>query len=554
MFYSVFSFAQLKQITEKEAQLQQQFIEAKKEILMARYDQAEKILLNIIKENEAVAAVHFEMGNVYAAKGDDQRALGSYNRAIAIEKSNKWYYIQKIKLLDKIGSHAEAAVVCEQLTQIDQTTSDHYNDWAYHAIKAGNPELAITALEKLEAKQGPNINIAEKKVKIFQTLGQPERIKTTLEKLLTVSPGCIPCLTLQADYFADIDQPEEATKVWQKILILDPSNADAKIAIAAGKKAAGDDIGFLESIKPLFINKNVPYDSKMKELLPYIQKLSDTHDLKLGESLKEALNMLEETNPDNPKTKAALADVAKNTGNFKEAAKLYKECLELDKSVYTVWEQRLYTLDQIRDYSEMLKTSNDLLDIYPGLALANYWNALALIRNYKPDDAINSINLAFSGAKKNPPLQYKLNILSGMAWGQKKELAKSQEAFKVAQTLNPTIDWAYYAEARVLAELSGSYSLALELSEKALKNNINSFEALAAKAFVLMKNNNLEKSKTFYDEALSKGANDYPELLEEYGDLLFKLNDSKAALNYWKMSMEKGTELPSLRRKIDGIK
>ena len=552
--FSAGSFAQLKQITEKESQLQQKFIEANTEFLIGRYDQAEKKLIEIVKENEAIAAVHFELGKVYEAKGDDQRALGSYSRAIVLDKSNKWYYIQKIKLLDKAGSHAEAATVCEQLTQVDQITADHYYDWAYHAIQANNPELAITALDKLEAKQGPNINIAEKKLRIFQTMGQPDRIRSTIDNLLAVSPDCIPCLTMKANYYASSNKPEEANKVWERILALDSANTDAKIALAAGKKAIGDDVGFIESIKPLFVNKNVPFDSKMKELLPYIQKLSDTHDPRLGESLMGALKMLDETNPDNPKTKAAMADVARNTGWIKEAAALYKTCLDLDKNVYAVWEQRLYTLDQIRDYPEMLKTSNDLFDLFPGIAMATYWNALALIRNNKPDDAIKIIESGMAAAKKNPALQYKLTILTGMAWGQKKDLIRSQEAFKTAQTLNPAVDWAYYAEARVLSDLSESYNNALELCEKAIKNSMGSFVPIAVEAYVLMKNNNFEKSKGLYEEAINKGAADFPEILEEYGDLLYKMNDLKSAVKYWQMSLDKGIEIPELRKKLDAVK
>lgn len=553
-FSGIHAFGQLKQITEKESQLQQKFIEAKSEMLMARYDQAEKILLNIIKENETIAAVHFEMGKLYEAKGDDQRALGSYNRAIALEKTNKWYYIQKLELLKKTNSNTEAAAVCEQLTQVDQNSADIYFDWASFALLANNPELAITALDKLESKQGPNFGIAEKKIKIYQNLGQNDKIKSTLDKLITVLPSCIPCLTLQAQHYTNTNQSEEATNVWKKILSLDPSNIEAKIAIAAGMKSAGDDLGFLESIKPLFVNKNVPYDTKMKELVPYIQKLASTHDQKLGNSLKSALEMLNETNPDNPKTYAAMADVAQNTGRVKEAASLYKKCLDLDKSVFNVWEQRLYLLDQIRDYAEMLRTSNELLDLYPGLGLAFYWNALALIRSKDPDAALSSINEGLMNSKKNPSTQYKLNILSGMAYALKKDLSKSQDAFKLARELNPGIEWAYYAEAKAINELSGSSNEALTLCEQALKINPNSFESVFVKANILFKNNTIEKAKSAYEEALKKGGADFPEILEAYGDFLFATNDQKLALNYWQMASEKGVESTTLRKKIDGVK
>lgn len=548
------SVGQTDQITEKESQLQQKFIEAKTEVLMTRYDQAEKKFLEIIKENETIGAVHFELGKVYEAKGDNERAIGSYNRAITLEKNNKWYYLQKLYLLKKLNAYTEAATVCEQLTKVDPTSADYYYDWATYALYANNPQLALTALDKLEEKLGPNLNIAEKKIRIYQNLNQADNIKSTIEKLLVIAPSCVPCLKLQARYFADVNQPKEATEVWKKILTLDPADTEAKISIAAGLKSAGDDLGFLESIKPLFVNNNVSYDTKMKELVPYIQKLAKTKDPKLGEALVTALNMLEQTNPDNAKTYAAMADVAQNTGKFKEAAELYKKCLQLDKNVFDVWEQRLYILDQIRDYPQMLKTSEELLDLYPGFALAAYWNGLALLRNGKADDALSILSEGLMSARNNPANQYKLQILKAMAFARKNDIAKSQEAFKAARELNPEIDWAYFAEARVIADIPEKLKDAIKLCDQAIKINPDNFEAIATKAYVLSKNNETDKARALYEESLAKGGIDYPEILEEYGDFLHRLNDNNAALRYWKIAIDKGTPLPVLRKKIDEVK
>jgi tetratricopeptide (TPR) repeat protein len=359
---------------------------------------------------------------------------------------------------------------------------------------------------------------------------------------------------LQASYFAELNKPEEATKVWRKILELDPSNTDAKIAVAAGMKIAGDDLGFLHSLKPLFVNKNVAYDKKMKEIIPYIQKLAVTHDQKLGSALTEALQMLNETNPGNAKTYAAMADVAQNTGQIKDAVQYYKKSLSLDKSIFSVWEQLMYLLDQIRDYPSLLSTSNDLLDLYPALAVANYWNAYSFVKNDKPDEALESANIGISAAKNNQAIQYKLHIVNGMAYSLKKDTNKSKESFKLAQELNPKIDWAYLAEARELAKTPGNLQQALSLVEQALKLNPESFEAWATKAFILSQNNDFEKAKDLYAQSISKGGSDYAQILEEYGDVLFKLNDKESALKYWKSAVDKGIELPQLRKKIEDVK
>lgn len=553
-FFVKFSTAQISQITEKESQLQSQFIDATKELTLARYDQAEKILLNIVKENEAIGATHFELGKVYEAKGDDQRALGSYTRAIALEKTNKWYYLKKLDLLKKINAYGEAANLCESIAQLPSATPEDYYEWTNNALKANNPELAISALDKLEAKQGINFNIVDKKTQIYESLGQHEKTRASLSKLTETFPTCVTCLSLQAAYLGDMNMPDEATKIWKKVLELDPSNTNAKIAVAAGMKIAGDDVGFLESIKSLFVSKNVAYDDKMKQLIPYIQKVAVTHDEKLGTALDKALKMLDETNPDNAKTKSAMADVAQNTGRFKEAVELYQQCLKLDKSVFSVWEQLLYLQDQTRDYSGMLKTSNDLYDLFPGLALANYWHGLALIKSNKADQAMSVLDEGLALSSKNPALQYKFNILKAQTYALKKDLAKSQESYLKAKEINSKVDWAYAAEARTIADLKSPGADALSLCDEALKIDPNSLEALHTKAYILLKAASLDKSKSVYELAFKNGGMDIPEILEEYGDLMLLQNNSVEASKYWNLALEKGIETVGLRKKIDAIK
>ena len=219
-----------------------------------------------------------------------------------------------------------------------------------------------------------------------------------------------------------------------------------------------------------------------------------------------------------------------------------------------MWEQRLYILDQIRDYPQMLKTSEELLDLYPGFALAAYWNGLALMRNGKADDALSILSEGLMSARNNPANQYKLQILKAMAFARKNDIAKSQEAFKAARELNPEIDWAYFAEARVIADIPEKLKDAIKLCDQAIKINPDNFEAIATKAYVLSKNNETDKARALYEESLAKGGIDYPEILEEYGDFLHRLNDNNAALRYWKIAIDKGTPLPVLRKKIDEVK
>ena len=548
------SIAQKIQITEKESQLQGLFIEANKEYVLGRYDQAAKILADVIKENETIAAAHFELAKVLEAKGDDLGAINSLNRASNLDKSNKWYLIHKRKLLDKMNSHFEAAQVAQALITLEPNNPQHYYDMAFHYLQADKPKEALNALEKLETIQGPQIQIAEKKIMIYQALGESENVFATINKLVTTSPDNVRALELLAAYYAGTNKPAEATETYKKILAVDPSNVNAKIALAAGLRVAGKDTEFIKSLKELFVNKNVPFDQKMKELVPFIEKISQKKDKELAAEVIEALKLLDQTNPNNAKTYAAMGDIYQNNDDIKGAIQMYTKALSIDKSVFSVWEQLLYLQNQTRDYVSLLKTANELLDIFPNLSSAFYWHALANNKNNKPQIAINSCNQGLLAARKSPANQYKLQIELGTAYALMNDMQKCEEAFNAAIQLNPNAEWAYYSFATALSKLKPGIPKANEMADNALKLAPDNVETLSSKGFVLANAGKYKDAQAFYEKALEKGGNQYPQILEEYGDVMYKQQDLAAADKYWNMSLQLGYPNEALSKKINAKK
>lgn len=546
--------AQKVQSTEKEAQLEGRFIEANRDYVIGKYDKAEEILLAVIKENETIGAAHFELAKVYEAKGDDQKAVGSINRAITLEKTNKWYLIHKLKLLDKMNDHVAAAKVCEALIEFEPNNPQNYYDKAYHELQSDNSTAALITLEKLETKLGPQIAIAEKKIMIYQALQQEDKIIATINALTQSFPENIKVLQMKASYLVNHNKAIEATEIYRKILTLDPSNVEAKIAMSAGLKVEGKDIEFITSLKELFVNKNVPFDTKMKELVPYIQKVADKKDRKLASAILDALQLLDQSNPQNAKTYAAMGDIYQNTDSIKTAIEMYSKALLLDKSIYSVWEQLLFLLQQVRDNKSLLKYANELLDIFPNLSTAYYWHALANNKNNNPETAISDCNQGLVIARKSPVNQYKLLIELGNSYSLKNDQAKCEDSFNQAIQLNSSAEWAYYSFALALAKINPGNAKSIEMADLALKIAPQSMDALAAKGFLLMKAGKFSDARIYYDKALLVGGKEYPQILEEYGDLLNNLHDFTNADLYWNLAQEKGIPNNNLSKKINAKK
>jgi hypothetical protein len=59
------------------------------------------------------------------------------------------------------------------------------------------------------------------------------------------------------------------------------------------------------------------------------------------------------------------------------------------------------------------------------------------------------------------------------------------------------------------------------------------------------------EAEVLLKKSLENGGLKSPEVLEHYGDTLFKLNQIEEAVTYWKMALAAGSESLSLNKKIE---
>ncbi|MEZ4981643.1 MAG: hypothetical protein R2769_08670 [Saprospiraceae bacterium] len=81
--------------------------------------------------------------------------------------------------------------------------------------------------------------------------------------------------------------------------------------------------------------------------------VANTGNKALATGLLELTQDLETAHPDEPKVYAIAGDLYFYTKDYENAKRKYAKALELDKSIYLVWEQYLISLEELEDY-EML--------------------------------------------------------------------------------------------------------------------------------------------------------------------------------------------------------
>ena len=131
------------------------------------------------------------------------------------------------------------------------------------------------------------------------------------------------------------------------------------------------------------------------------------------------------------------------------------------------------------------------------------------------------------------------------------DLQKSDQAYEKALTYNPDNAYTLNNYAYYLSVRGNSLDKAAEMSKHSneLQPNMASFEDTYA--WILFKQKKYADAKKWMEKALAQIRITAPVQSEHYGDIMFHLGDTDAAVENWKKAKENGGDSPVLERKIN---
>jgi len=502
--------------TEAEVNKQKVFIEANKQKLLENYEEASVLFKEVLKGNPRNHAAAYELARVYDVLDNDEKALSSIKVAVSLDPTNMWYKLFLADVLEKSLKYNDAATIYEEMVEKFPETEYHYFQLAFYQVKSNDIKGAIETYNKVEKKFGKNIELSRKKHALYLGAGDIKNAAKELESLVKEFPENISYLHLLAGFYAQQGDESDAKSTYKKILELDPSNAKATIALANDKKEGGDDLSYLRSLESVFRDKNEEIDIKIKTLFPYIEKITEGKAqpdmIEAAVSLGEALTIV---HPEEAKAFSIYGDLLYHAGEDEEALVQYEKTIELNKNVFSVWEQMMYIHAELYNMEELAAISEKGMDIFPNQVKLFYFNGIANgeLENYK--DALSSLNQASIMAGKNKNL--KIDIYGRMI----KPLVAQGKVDKAQDRIN-----------------------------KALELDAENFRSLSAQAYIHAAQKETAKAESTYQDSLSKGGKNNPEVLEDYGDFLSQQGDTEEANNYWLKAQQAGGKSTRLQNKI----
>lgn len=390
--------------TEADIEYQTIFLEAQHAKVIGDTDEQIKLLKTILKRDKSSHAAHFELARTYSLLGEDEQAQKNAEKAHKLDPKNEWYLLTLAEIYEG-GDQVSAAVdTYNKLKTVNPENPTIYHKLAQLQLRNKNVDAAVANLETLQAKQGVDEESSRRIFDIHKTSGNEKKAIATLEKLINAFPDNTRYLGNLASYYGEIGKEKQALKVYEKILQLDPTDSKALRVIT--KSEGSNNLG---SITNLLSSPNLSLDEKIQELMPFVSTMKQQ-----GETTAELdaiSNQLVTEYPEDAKVHALRADILYYQGKYEAAENTYAKALSIDDSKYALWLQYLQSLWELEKYPQLVKYSEEAIDLFPNQVNSFLYHGLGLAKTNKKGAEDFLMEAGFI-AGKNELLLTKIKVVS----------------------------------------------------------------------------------------------------------------------------------------------
>ena len=530
------------------------FHEAMNAKATSKFDSAFDLLGYCLAIDSTNANVYYELGNYYNSLDNKNKALDFYRKATSYDGGNFYYNMAYASLCLDFKQYSDATEQFEKLLVSNPDNSDLYVYLSEAYRLDGNIHKAISTLDKLEQIVGLNEKISLHKYQLYTTIKQESKAFAEIQKYIDKYPYEIKYQILLANLYLQAGKNNEAYLVYSKAKSIDPEDPYLISSLAEYYERTNNKEAAEEELHTALMSRKMEIDTKLAILAQYVGTLQQNRqDTKVANQLFDSLMV---QHPQEPKLNLMYGNLLMMQNKKEEARFQYQVFAEANPTNPVGWEQLLSTafpdsLDMtIRVCKQAISYNPEQPQFYFYLGISEYMkddydNALKTLQKgvvYVDEENVsllsdfygqigdlyyhlNKLDSAFLTYDKaleyNPNNMGVLNNYSYFLSVARKNLDKAERMSSVTVKAEPTNPTYLDTYGWVLFE-QGAYTMAKIYIENAIKYS--------------------EEKKTEISS----------EVLEHYGDVLYKTGETEKALEYWIKAKEKGdSKSKTLDKKIE---
>jgi tetratricopeptide (TPR) repeat protein len=522
--------------------------DAKKESITGNTGKAEELFRQYIQKYPDGGAGYYELAKILADKKQADDAIKMASLAVEKDQNNIWYRVFLAESLQMNGDYKGAISQYKEINEKYPDKTDYFYQLAGLYLLTGRYKDAIETYNKIEVNTGISEDVSLQKEKIMLELKDISGADKELLKLVAAYPDNTRDLSILAEFYMTQNKFDQALQIYNKISETDPDNPYIHISLADYYRKTGNKEKAFEELKTGFANPGLDVDTKVNILLSYYTLNQIYSDLK--EQAFELTKILIETHPNDPKAHSIYGDLLLQAKKYNDARDEFLKVISLDSSKYAVWEELLQLDLQLEKYQHLADYSQRTVELFPEQPVPYLFAGMAQYQLKNNDKALDLFKSGIKLVVNNDELLSQFYMYMGDTYHALKKTTESDNFYEKSLEVkdnNPYVlnNYSYYLSLR-----SKDLDKAERMAKKALSLDPENSSFQDTYGWILYKQGKFEEAKTWIGKALGDKKEINAEVLEHYGDVLFKLGETSQAYEYWVKARNKGQGSEFLEKKI----
>lgn len=528
------------------------FTEATRYFMTGNYVQAVTLYNECLRIKSTSGAPHYQLSRIFLNAGNNLLALEHAKRAVALDKTNKWYLQGLANIFQLADKKDSAVVIVKQLLSIDKDNPAYLMNIAGLYQELGRMDSSLKYLDLVEKRIGKSKEVSLKRYQIYEEMNLKGKALGSLNLSYSLDTTDYIVSGMLAEFYRSASQTDSAIKYYRKIYPEYKSEPMVSYSYAEFLLELGDTVNARDVLLETMRDDEISILRKSEYFLNLVQ---DNVQYELNRPVLDtiAITYLKEY-PNDIRALSVYSDIQIRQRNYKKATAVLIRVYELDKRNYLALEQLLYTLNIQGKSDSVLLFSEDGLKGFTDRPLVYLFNGSAKNDLKRYNEALDVLNRGLRFVTDSA-LKVQFYSLLADSYRNIGEFAKSDEAFEKALRIDPVNiviknNYAYYLSVR-----GERLKFALKMSRQTIKEEPRNATYLDTYAWILFKMNRISGAKKYIDLALSHSGDQNSEILLHAGEIFLKARIYDKALFYYKKAilLLQGNEKKEAENKIRAI-
>ena len=508
---------------------------------------ADSIYKKCLEINPYSGVVNFELSGIYRSLKQPLIALEYAHKAVNINNENEWYLANLAILYKEIGNHKKSVESFSKLTELKPEKITYLFSLTEELLANKKYKKAIEILNKIENNIGINEDLSIQKHQIYVYLRNKKKAIIELDNLIKEDSTNLRIMGLLAEYYENINQPFEAKNLLDNMMKIDSSNGLVRLSLFQHYYKKRKFLNGYSELLHVMKSKEVEENLKKQMLLQIFYDKNSPYSLFETSSLIH--NFLEE-HPNNSDVLLIMGNLKMMQGKEDTACYYLRESLKINSLPIDAWIQLISSTISRGKFDIAIKDSEAAIESHPNQPFPYLAMGISLSNNELLDKSLKFLHSGRELVISDSILESDFLHEIGNVYYKQNKYEKCFDYYEMSIALNPKNlillnNYSYY-----LALRKTNLQRAEELILLVLSKFPNIATYCDTYGWVLFQMGKYSLSEKELFKAVMYSNESSGEILEHYGDALFKLNKKDGALLFWKKAKENGGNSKKLIQKI----